>query len=889
VPVGGGDVTPRERAVLDLLGEQLTHEQIGRRLFISPRTVETHVASLRRKLELPDHRALVRFAVAQRSQPTPPPALATPLTSFVGRRAELDELADALGSARLVSVVGPGGAGKTRLALAAAERVERAHGVRYVDLIPVTDAAGVVDATARACGAVPSSRLGPVDALIATLHPLQVLLVLDNCEHQVNAVAVLVEQLADACPRLTVLVTTRVRLAVPFERVVRIGGLSAGDDVDLFVERAVAAGGVPAAGERDRIAAVCRTLDGLPLALELAAVRLPSLGIDGVERGLLDQAELLRSGPRATPRQRSMHEALDWSAGLLTAPARSVLARLSVLAASFDAAAAVEVAGFGAFVADDVPPALVELVEHSLLTATAQPDGRLTYRFLEPVRQYGQSRMTAVERPAFQRHLEWCLVMITVAATPLPQLADDVRAALAWATATNPVPAQAHALGRAFGLLLFRSGLLREAQQRLGDAADLASDPTAAAMALADAAAVAKCRVRGTEALRLEVGAAERAAAGDAGRLAALALARAAELLTRFAGMFADPDENLADELLVRAAAAAPHDRQAAAAIAVARAGRRTDAADHGRAALAAARGIGDVLLESAALDAVIGATMQRGDVLAANRLAGERLARLGTRADDPATGLELKDALHVGVFCALGAGDLRVARKLGERQRALPFLGEQRDISDEELLAPAVLAGDWPAAERTSEQFLAEWITAGRPCAPGRGLGPAAVALMYGLRGEPDERDRWLGVLAGIKGVPKAQAGVGTGYGELFEALVLLHRAQPSDALALLGQRPADLYAGVFGQWWDAVEAEAATLAHAPQAPDLLDRARTRCAGNPVAAAIARRAQALHEDNSVALFAIAAEFAAVDADYQRTRTLALAAAMEHKRPVPRR
>jgi DNA-binding CsgD family transcriptional regulator len=236
-------ISPREHEVLRLLGQHLTHEQIARRLVISVRTVESHVASLRRKLDLPDHRSLVRFAASEPDDavPTDPPLPAS-LTSFVGRARELAELAVALQESRLVTAVGPGGAGKTRLVLAAAEQ-QLTQPVRWVDVVPVTEAAALDDALAHACGVAPSSRLGPVDAVVAALRGRRAVLVLDNAEHLVNAVAVLVERLLTACPDLTMLVTSRIRLAVPFERVLRVDGLShtgpqdSDDAGALFAER----------------------------------------------------------------------------------------------------------------------------------------------------------------------------------------------------------------------------------------------------------------------------------------------------------------------------------------------------------------------------------------------------------------------------------------------------------------------------------------------------------------------------------------------------------------------------------------------------------------------------------------------------------------------------
>ena len=172
-----------------------------------------------------------------------------------------------------------------------------------------------------------------------------------------------------SCPQLTVLVTSRVRLALPFERVVPVPGLDPdGDAAALFVERAVAAGSpLPAQAERERIAAVCAALGGLPLAVELAAVRMPTLGLDGVERGVIDQSSLLRGGARLQQRHRSMRETIDWSVALIGPAAASALRRLAVLVAPFDADAAVAVAAFPPLSPGDVAAALVQLSEHNLL------------------------------------------------------------------------------------------------------------------------------------------------------------------------------------------------------------------------------------------------------------------------------------------------------------------------------------------------------------------------------------------------------------------------------------------------------------------------------------------------------------------------------------------
>ena len=319
-------------------------------------------------------------------------------------------------------------------------------------------------------------------------------------------------------------------------------------------------------------------------------------------------------------------------------------------------------------------------------------------------------------------------------------------------------------------------------------AAALTADGAQASADLARAAAIAKCRVSGAEALRLELAAARRAT-GPLDR--ARALGRAAELLNRFPGMFAEPSAQSADDLVRQASRLAAVDPHTAAVIAVATA---SYAATSGaptmasaQAALDAARAVPDAVLESGALDALIAATIFSGDVVGAHRLAQQRLALLPSGRDDPAAGLELKDALHVATFCALGAGDLATARDMAQRQHELPFLTERRDLADDELMAPAALAGHWDQVLAAGLRFAEDWTAAGQPAAPGRGLAPASVALAHGLAGDHESRRQWLRILAQVRGVPGPDASRGTGYGELFEAMVHLHEDDPQAALGVL------------------------------------------------------------------------------------------------------
>ncbi|HKY69227.1 MAG TPA: hypothetical protein VJM49_22755, partial [Acidimicrobiales bacterium] len=346
-----------------------------------------------------------------------------PLTSFVGRSSEVAELSSAVESSRLVTALGPGGVGKTRLATAVAAAVADRwrDGVWFVDLVPVTDEALVGAAVSRTLGLTDPPGRSVEDHLFAHLAERQALLVLDNCEHLVSGAGLFVERLLGRCPEISVLATSQTRLMLPFERVFAVPGLSLpseghqGDAVSLFLERADQAGAPqPPAGDRARIGDICRRLDGSALAIELAAARLPSLGLDGIERGLAERFELLAGGSRIDERHQSLRSTIDWSYGLLDDADRALLRQVTIFAAPFtadDAAAVVVPAGHGVNGdgADDRPRAtatvvaagLARLTEHSLLVTTpaARPGAPTRHRALDSIRQYGLGRMAETPAP----------------------------------------------------------------------------------------------------------------------------------------------------------------------------------------------------------------------------------------------------------------------------------------------------------------------------------------------------------------------------------------------------------------------------------------------------------------------------------------------------------
>ncbi|MEU4272353.1 LuxR C-terminal-related transcriptional regulator [Streptomyces sp. NPDC026092] len=533
------EISPREADVLALLGEHLSNAEIAARLFLSVRTVESHVSSMLRKLEVPDRRALARHAIAladaragegaSRTVPAPLPA---PLTAFIGRVRERRELAEAVRAHRQVTAVGPGGVGKTRLALAVAADVadEFADGVWFVDLVPVTEEKRVGAAVAAALGVGEQPGGGIDDAVLAALADRQALLVLDNCEQiRDGGVAPFLERLLTACPRVRVLVTSRARLLVPFERAFPVpplsrAGADESDAVALFLDRAGAVGAAAVVGVltdpavRARVVALCERLDGMALAIELAAARCATLGLDGLTAGLSQQLRLLAGGPRATDRHRSVRAVLDWSHDLLEPADRALLRRVSVFVVPFTAEAATEVGGFAPLAPVDVADGLGRLAEQSLLAVVPSETGT-RYQALETIRQYGTERLAAADEldAVRTRHVRWCLARAAELVEPVEPdgeravradwrarfdaVADDLRAALTWsaeAEADAEADAEAHAEAEAEADDL-RAALTWSAEAE----AEADADPDAEADADAEALAHADRPDRRADAHRL--------------------------------------------------------------------------------------------------------------------------------------------------------------------------------------------------------------------------------------------------------------------------------------------------------------------------------------------------------------------------------------------------
>ncbi|MFN7954941.1 MAG: adenylate/guanylate cyclase domain-containing protein [bacterium] len=354
-----------------------------------------------------------------------PNNLPVQLTHFIGREQPIAELVQALSRARLVTLTGSGGAGKTRLALqVGSELLERfAHGVWLVELAPLADAGEVSQAVATALGIQAPSGRPVLDTLTARLADEERLVILDNCEHLVDAAAEIATTLLQASTRSRVLVTSREPLRVPGETTYRVPSLTLPDGRDevplallaqceavrLFADRASAASSSFTLSDRNLrvVAEICRRLDGIPLAIELAAARVSNLSVEKLAARLSDRFRLLVRGNRvALPRQQTLRALIDWSHDLLSEPERTLLRRLAAFAGGFALEAVEAVCAGGDLDPTDVLELLANLVEKSLVVL--EPDGE-RYRLLETIRAYALERLCAAPDAASvrERHLRY--------------------------------------------------------------------------------------------------------------------------------------------------------------------------------------------------------------------------------------------------------------------------------------------------------------------------------------------------------------------------------------------------------------------------------------------------------------------------------------------------
>jgi predicted ATPase/class 3 adenylate cyclase len=396
-----------------------------------------------------------------------PTNLQLQMTSFVGRGREVVEVTQAFDDTRIVTLTGVGGVGKTRLAVQTAAQAlpQYRDGVWLCELGRVADRGLVPDVVATALGVQQRPGQSIAESLVLWLRSKELLVVLDNCEHLLDAAAQLVAAMVQACPGVRVLATSREGLGVSGERTMVVHSLGlpatgipgeaaeAADAVRLFCDRAAAArdGFVLAADNVDAVVQICGRLDGIPLAIELAAARVRMM-TPGEIAGRLDEAfRLLTGGARtAVERQQTLRQTVDWSYDLLAPRERKLLNRLGVFAGGFTLDAAESVAAGNGIETFDVLDSLGQLVDKSLVVADPTPVGT-RYRLLETIRQYALERLDDAGETdtTRRRHATWCAGLVAQASVGmqgrdeaawrdrLGREFDNVRAALTWATGAD--------------------------------------------------------------------------------------------------------------------------------------------------------------------------------------------------------------------------------------------------------------------------------------------------------------------------------------------------------------------------------------------------------------------------------------------------------------------
>lgn len=423
-----------------------------RGLFIEALGLEHQPELARRLVEL----AQVKHSKSPQKHDVLSASLPVQLTRFIGRKHETAEVQRLLENTRLLMLTGPGGTGKTRLALEIGSSFVGASsrfvdGVWLAEFAPVTHSALVAETVATAIGLHPANR--PAMALLVEyLHERKALLIIDNCEHLIQACAELADTLLRTCPHLHILATSRESLNITGETTWRVPPLSTDEAVQLFVDRAneISPGYTPTDQNAVAIAQICNRLDGIPLAIELAAARLRAFSLQQIAARLDDRFHLLTGGSRtALPRHQTLRMMIDWSYNLLSDEERNLLRQLAVFAGGWTLEAAEKLCGD-----PDTAKRLAQLVNKSLVGLDETKTG-VRYRMLETIRQYAHEKLEKAGEygQTRQRHME---VLTDLAQTAGPHLGgpmqvywldqldselDNLRTALAWVASHQDIQA----------------------------------------------------------------------------------------------------------------------------------------------------------------------------------------------------------------------------------------------------------------------------------------------------------------------------------------------------------------------------------------------------------------------------------------------------------------
>jgi predicted ATPase/DNA-binding SARP family transcriptional activator/tetratricopeptide (TPR) repeat protein len=749
-------------------------------------------------------------------------------SALIGRRAELGKVASLLRDSRLVSVVGVGGAGKTRLAIEVARSLIGRYrdGAWLVELAPVGGDADVASAAAAALGVAPDAGPGGSSGILERLGEFlsrrQALLVLDNCEHVVAGAATVADYLLARCPDLQILATSRESLAVAGESLWPLPPLAIDEASELFVvrARAIAADFQPDESTMRTVAEICGRLDGLPLAIELAAARMRAFAPDEVLARLGDRFRLLTTGIRTAPaRHQTLRAVVDWSYHLLFDEERRVFERMSVFADACPLGAAEQVCADDPIAEENVAELLAHLVDKSLLTAT--PTGHGTrFRVLQTLAQYGHEQLTARGDLASVRvrHARW---VASIADVPdgehtaawfaaVGEYLDDIRRGLESALASGDADTS---LGIVCGLGWFSSmgGVADDCWRWLTASLALGQAATARrvrALALAEQLALAQGRDHaleyGEEAVELGRIVGDRLALARAAVLHGSALTglfdqrqRGARLLDE-AGTLLEAeggDWSLATSALARGVAALTRADLGQAQDLLRRAADRFADIDNARGAAAALRHLADLAALRGRYDDAIAALREALTGLTADDAAGiTSMAQLGClcamqgrpgEADQwharALAAAENQQHLPLLAFACNAQGlTLRRRGRLGEagqcHRRALGIC-HQRGVPAAEAMAHASLGyiaelrNDVAAAERHHRVSLNAACEAADRQA--QALALEGLAGTTSLRGDPRATGRLLGAATALRegsvvnavGAATAQRGIAVGY----------------------------------------------------------------------------------------------------------------------------
>ncbi|HEY1737672.1 MAG TPA: hypothetical protein VGI86_03125, partial [Acidimicrobiia bacterium] len=828
-------------------------------------------------------------------------------TSFIGRADALAAVATALEESRLVTLTGPGGIGKTRLAIEAGRR-SGASGKWFVDLVPAREQQ-VVATLAAALGVDEQPDQSLERSLHGGLVGRPTLVVIDNCEHVLDEVASVVARLLQRCPDATILATSREALGVPGEHnlVTRPLPIEADEHdgaVALFVTRATAAGASLRVDDRTRIAEVCARLDGMPLAIELAAARCATLGLDGIAGALGDRLRLLAGARGAEDRHRSIRTVLDWSYELLDDDERAVARWIAAFHGPFalDDAATVLRDRFDAAASADI---VGRLAAKSLVVRMHHDDGPSRYRVLETMREYGLAKLAECGEDDFAhaQHLQWAseraeafeddLVQRDTPSAELDSVFDDLRGALAWAVACGR-RSEAHALARRLARLAYGRRFMSESIARYREAATLAGDDADAARDLVTAGDVAFAFMHGNVGFDCYVEAGERAEAGGDDAEAAHAYALAAERAHRYPAEFRTvPEREVIDTLAERAHRLAEQldgepDPLLAAQLA------NTDAwlstttlaaatLPAAERAWATARALNDPPLESSALDALAAAHWVEGRLAEAARVTTTRIELLEQMPmHDSRNGCEQVDILHMASETLLARGDLRTAHTFSTGAVHHPLAAGARLVMHRELVTALCLTGRFDEAIDEAALLHRYWEQNGQPIAVW--MGPAAylTALVYGLRGEHDAYERWWEF-----GTTVCPSAADNGFRAFTAMRLALHHNRLDDAVAVLDRYQREQSGGDASSPWSvtpfgfmgyawAIAADVFAARDDPTTLERIEQVRRTYAEHVWVQPCLERAEGRFRRDPARLRAAADGFAAIDARFEQAAALAL-------------